>query len=99
LQADISIELSAHHLYPRVVCKALINERTALSDRLSETPRTLSEGVRQSMRHRIATLSELAAVAEAMSQQITQHPTSTTRQIPAQSGLAAVPPICKDTGK
>ncbi len=65
-QADVSIDLSRHRLYPRLVTGALANEQFALVERLAEMPKTTIEEVRQAVRAQIEALDEFIAVIEGL---------------------------------
>lgn len=82
---EISIDLGWHHLYPKILTKALVNEQIALAERLEEMPRTTSEYARQSMRRRIETLGSLAAAVEAKAQRL-KPPEPMAARLPRWSG-------------
>jgi len=73
-QADreIHIDLSAHHLYPAILCKALRNERSALAAYLDDVPRCGSDYARHSLRRRIAALEDLVVCIETKAGQLMQ---------------------------
>lgn len=77
-QADreIHIDLSAHHLYPTILSKALRNERTALAAYLDDIPCAGSDYARHSLRRRIAALEDLLVSIEGKAGQL-MHPAST----------------------